>query len=80
MNRFAASAACDPETDGTCSICGDEGLEGRVIEAGGSRALVRYADGATAEVETDLVDEVRAGDRLVVHLGFAIAKVREAQT
>lgn len=73
---------CVPDADGSCSICGDEGLVGRVVSVGPRRtATVRLATrpGPPVEVATDLVEEVRSGDRLVVHLGFAIGRVREEE-
>lgn len=72
-----SARVCEPRPDGSCSICGDEGLVGEVlgIRADGV-ARVRLPDGAEREVATDLLDGVRRGERLVVHLGFAIARVR----
>lgn len=73
--------ACRPEPDGSCSICGDEGLVGEVVVVGpGPTARVRIEEDSArvTEVATDLLERVRPGDRLVVHLGFAIARVREA--
>jgi len=66
--------SCVPGPAGSCSICGDEGLEGEVVSVDPGR--VRLARGVE-EVALDLVEDVRPGDRVVVHLGFAIAKVRE---
>lgn len=65
------------ECNDRCSLCGDEALP----------ALVRSVDvaNATAEVELagelqrvglDLVDAVEAGDTLLVHQGFAIARLQ----
>lgn len=73
--RDPRTPACEPQPDGTCSICGDEGLVGVVVRVVSPRAArVRLADGER-EVATDLVETVRRGDRLIVHLGFAIARV-----
>lgn len=78
--------ACVPDETGSCSICGDEGLVGRVVEVpeGGTVGRVRLErDGRGREtsgersVALDLLEEVRPGDRVVVHMGFAIARVRE---
>ena len=78
-----STEVCVPEADGSCSLCGDEGWVGRVVEVPRPGvARVRREDGVGEaggrEVATDLVEPVTAGDALVVHLGFAIAKVREA--
>lgn len=69
-----------PEDAGNgCSICGDEGREGTVVRLldDGRTARVRLADGDVTDVALDLLHAVRPGDRLIVHLGFAIATVRE---
>jgi len=62
----------------TCAICRDEGLEGEVIEVGESRMARVLVPGGVQEVAVDLIEgEVRPGDRLLVHLGFALARMRE---
>ncbi len=66
-----------PAPDGSCSICGDEGHVGKVVAlASPTTARVRL-EGGVRDVAIDLLEGVRPGDRLVVHLGFAIARVRE---
>lgn len=71
--------ACVPEPGGGCSICGDEGREARVLELaeeGRDRGRVRMVDtGEEARVALDLVAGVEPGDRVVVHMGFAIGRV-----
>lgn len=71
--------ACVPDEGESCSICGDEGQVGEVLEiaAGESTARLRLP-GGERHVAIELVEDVKAGDRLVVHLGVAIARVREA--
>ena len=66
---------CEPGPDGTCSICGDEALPGRVIELLGDNMAAVQMGGSLVEVAIDLVDNVQVGDTLLVHLGFAIATV-----
>lgn len=77
------SEACIPGPSGHCSVCGDEGRIG-VVEAllrDGAAARVRMEDtGALEEVALDLVDPVRPRERLVVHMGFALATVRGGDT
>lgn len=78
MTRPADRAArCDAST-GTCHLCGDEAVAGRVlsVDADARLAVVAF-DSGEARVALDLVDAV-AGDTLLVHLGFAIARVEEA--
>lgn len=64
--------------DGTCHLCGDEAVLGRVldVDARARTATVAFADGA-ATVALDLV-EAGVGDDVLVHLGFAIARVPAA--
>lgn len=75
--------ACTPAPGGGCSICGDEGWEAEVVELvdGGRGARVRSVErpgpGEERRIALDLVEDVAAGDRVIVHLGFAIAAVRE---
>lgn len=78
--------ACVPDEDGRCSVCGDEGLVGEVLELGedgmGRVRLERPGreadpDAPGEAVALDLLEEVAPGDRVVVHMGFAIARIRE---
>lgn len=81
--RLGMPPACVPEDDATCSICGDEGLVGEVIEAparaGSGRVALEGPEGEIQErrVAFDLLPEVAAGDRVVIHMGFAIARLRD---
>lgn len=71
------SPVCVPDDRGHCSICADEGLVARVlsIEAG---ATARVLIGGEAQVVAlDLIDGVRPGDAILVHLGFAIAALEQ---
>lgn len=76
--------ACVPEEDDSCSLCGDEGLVAEVLEAprreGRGRVRISRPDGTGEErrIAFDLLPNVEAGDRVVVHMGFAIGRVREA--
>ena len=72
----AVAPRCDPG-DGSCHLCGDEAVAGRVIgiDADTRTATVAFESG-TATVAVDLVD-ARVGDRLLVHLGFAIQRLDE---
>ena len=69
-------SSCDSH-DGSCHLCGDEAVAGRVtdIDPETRTATVAFESG-TATVALDLVD-ARVGDRLLVHLGFAIERLAE---
>lgn len=78
--------ACVPDERGRCSVCGDEGLVGEVLALGeDGMGRVRLArpgreadpDAPGESVALDLLEEVAPGDRVVVHMGFAIARIRE---
>ncbi len=77
--RDPAGAACAPEEGASCAICADEGIVMEVIDLPAPGvARVRAPGGRPARaVAIDLLEDVRPGDRLVVHLGFAIARVRD---
>lgn len=70
---------CTPDAHGHCSVCADEGRPGRVlaVDAAAQTAQVRL-DGTEQTVALDLTDGVRAGDVVLVHLGFVIAVVEES--
>jgi hydrogenase maturation factor len=76
MSAERMPGACTPGPDGSCSLCGDEAVSGRVlsVDARAGTAEVALA-GAVAAVALDLVDGVRIGDTVLVHQGFAIARV-----
>lgn len=73
--------ACLPDETGPCSICADEGRVGEVVEAGDAGSLAASGrvriDGAIEEVSLALLDDVGPGEKVVVHLGFAIARLDE---
>lgn len=77
------SAASDPvnRRDDACHLCGDVAVPGRVvaISADTRTATVALDCGteSTVNVALDLV-EAELGDTLLVHLGFAIARLDAA--
>lgn len=74
MSGRAHVPSCDgPE--GSCRVCGDEALAGRVVALDASeRTATVLFDHGTATVALDLVD-AGIGDTVLVHLGFAIERV-----
>ncbi len=70
------SERCRPTVDGTCALCGDDAELGRVSEVDGRAMVARVMIGSRIEtVALDLVDDVAAGDVLLVHQGFAIGRL-----
>jgi D-sedoheptulose 7-phosphate isomerase len=64
--------------DEACITCGDVAVEVQVVAVHNGTAIVER-DGAREEVAVELVDEVRAGDRLLCHAGVALEKLAEAE-
>lgn len=59
-----------------CSLCGDEAVPAvvRVVHAADATAEVEMAC-ESRRVALDLLDAVAVGDTVLVHQGFAIARV-----
>ncbi len=66
-------SACDPH-DAHCITCGDVAVEMRVVEVRESLAVCE-AEGEAREVEVALLDDVRAGDLLLVHADVGLVKL-----
>lgn len=62
-----------------CSLCRDELAHATVVAIEGSDALVRSDDGCHARVAIDFIPGARAGDRLLVRLGVALAREQPDQ-
>lgn len=69
-------APCTPDATGTCAVCADEGLAGTIVALRDARTAVVDFGAARVEVAIDLLDGPLVGDRVLVHLGFALAFVR----
>jgi hydrogenase maturation factor len=78
ISRSALS--CSPEAEGHCALCGDEALAMRVIAAHADATATVLGPSGEIIVATDLVGDVRAGDALLVHQGFAIARLEPSRT
>jgi hypothetical protein len=77
-NAAGFADACREDEADRCSICADEGLIGEVLEVAQHQGAAQVRIGpAVHEVAVDLLERVRPGDRVVVHLGFAIARVQD---
>ena len=77
MNTLIRLKAQEPEDEHlSCPLCSDEGLPARIlsIDDTGTMASVRAPEGLR-EVALDLIDEVRVGDFILVHLDTAIARL-----
>ena len=66
-------SACEPH-DAHCITCGDVAVEMRVVELRESLALCEGED-EVREVEVALLDDVRAGDVLLVHADVGLVKL-----
>jgi hydrogenase maturation factor len=60
-----------------CITCSDEGIDMTVVGLTQCGAQCRGPDGVDQRVETDLVEPVAIGDRLLVHAGVAIARLAD---
>jgi len=59
-----------------CITCGDVAVEAEVVTVSGATATATVRHGDThEEIAVDLVDGVRAGDRLLCHAGVALEKL-----
>jgi len=67
---------CTLDQDG-CTTCGDVAVPARVLQVEGNSAHVIDRAGNAAEVATDFVPGVRAGDVVMVHMGVAIGRADE---
>jgi hydrogenase maturation factor len=61
-----------------CVTCADEGVAVTVVQIDAARglALCEDEDGTRVTVETELVEPVGQGDRLLVHAGTALVALR----
>lgn len=77
MSRIVSSLpSCDARTD-SCHLCGDEAIPGRVLALDlATRTAIVALEGEPSTVALDLVD-ARVGDVLLVHMGFAIARLEQ---
>ena len=67
---------CTPDAAGHCITCSDEGVPMRVLDPGSDGlALCADAEGRKSEVMTALVEDVTAGDTLLVHAGTALLRL-----
>ncbi len=69
-----AEQVCSPDERGRCVTCADEALPATVLRVEPELGLAIVAlEGDEVEIDISLVDEVAAGDLLLVHGGVAIA-------
>ncbi len=75
MKRDAIECA---QHDEPCHLCGDDAVVGQILQVDliNRTASVLLAD-STAIVALDFVDAT-VGDRVLVHMGFAIEKLESA--
>ena len=66
---------CIPDAEGHCSICSDEGIPGQVLALRPFNMALLEMPTGEQEVAIDLIDNVQIGDVLLIHIGFAIARI-----
>jgi hydrogenase maturation factor len=71
-NSYEAACAV---VDG-CLVCGDVAVPVTVVEAAEPDALCEDQHGTRGSVGVELVAPVRKGDRLLVHGGVAISRLK----
>ena len=64
---------CDPHS--ACITCGDVGIEMRVVRIEDGLADCEGADGDARTVEIALLDDVAAGDTVLVHADVALVRL-----
>ncbi|MBA3339897.1 MAG: HypC/HybG/HupF family hydrogenase formation chaperone [Gemmatimonadaceae bacterium] len=70
-------ATCDTN-DGSCHVCGDVAVAGRIVAVDSvSRTALVTLGAEQVTVALDLVD-AGLGDDVLVHLGFAIERLERA--
>lgn len=72
---YLTGMTCIPDEYGKCSICADDGIPGTVLTLRPNNMAILVMPTGNQEVAIDLVENVQIGDYLLVHLGFAIAKL-----
>jgi hypothetical protein len=76
VNDRASEAHCAPQSAEPCSVCRDEAVAGTVVALrNDNRSAMVSVDGQVTSVAIDLLATVVLGDRLLIHQGFAIAKL-----
>ena len=75
LSAIDLGATCSAEPG--CITCGDVAVILTVASVEGSDARCRDEQGREELVATELVGEVRPGDRVLVHAGVAIERVVE---
>lgn len=76
LDRGSYSVACSV-VEG-CLTCGDVAVEVKVLELDGYDAVCEDPHGQVGRVGIDLVMPVEVGDRLLVHAGVAINRLKES--
>lgn len=62
-----------------CLVCGDVAVPVTVVEAGEPDAVCEDGHGQRDAVGIELVAPVSSGDRLLVHGGVAISRLKESR-
>lgn len=54
------------------------GVPGKLIKLEGTKGIISYG-GAKREIDLSLIEDPRIGEYVIVHAGFAIEKLDEAE-
>lgn len=67
---------CMPDENGHCALCADEGIPGQVVSIDvASNTASTVVDGMEQTVALDFLPNAAAGDTVLIHMGFAIARL-----
>ena len=79
MSERGIHVACTSTGDGHCPLCGDAVVALRVDVVHGDGTACGHGPDGEATIALDLVTDVEVGDRVLVHQGFAIARLGAGQ-
>ena len=68
-------ATCIPDVHGHCVTCNDDADQVTVLEVRDESTALVSLNGVTSEIDISLIDDVQAGQILLVHGGVALERV-----
>jgi hydrogenase maturation factor len=68
--------SCTPDGNGACSLCGDVAVRAKIVSIDQDAGMAIACSGdVELSVALDLIEPPTVGDTILVHQGFAIARV-----